>query len=117
MLGMFAIAAASAFTFVGSIARQPVMIRRPEDYLRADIIGALIACVAIGILFLQYRRRPAPMARTVGIGGAALSGALIAFVPGIAADYRLRALLHPIPAALSLPVVPGQPLAEPSSTE
>lgn len=112
MLGMFAIAAAAAFTFAGANTREPFMIRRPEDYLRGDIIGALIACVAIVILLLQYRRRPAVMARTVGIGGALLAGALIAFVPDTA-DYQLRALLHPIPAALSLRVEPRPALGVP----
>jgi hypothetical protein len=106
MLGTFAIATAAAFTVVVGVARTE--IRWPEgpiDSLRYEITAVLIAAACIVIVWLQYRRRPAVIARTVGIAAALIAGALIGLVPE-SADYQARALLHPIQAALSLRIEP-----------
>lgn len=106
MLGIFAIAAAAAFTVVvGGARTELTWPRRPDDYLRGEITAVLIAAACIAIILLQYRRRPAVIARTVGIAAALIAGALIGLVPE-SADYQARALLHPIPAALSLRIEP-----------
>ena len=106
MLGTFAIATAAAFTVVVGVARTE--IRWPEgpiDSLRYEITAVLIAAACIVIVWLQYRRRPAVIARTVGIAAALVAGALIGLFPE-SADYQARALFHPIQAALSLRIEP-----------
>jgi hypothetical protein len=106
MLGTFAIAAAAAFTVVvGGARTELTWPRRPDDYLRGEITAVLIAAACIVIVWLQYRRRPAVIARTVGIAAALIAWALIGLVPE-SADYQARALLHPIQAALSLRIEP-----------
>ena len=104
MLGTFAIATAAAFTFVvGGASR--VEWPRPDDYLRGEITAVLIAAACIVIVWLQYRRRSAVIARSVGIAAALIAGALIGLVPE-SADYQARALFHPTRAALSLRIEP-----------
>ena len=105
MLGIFAIAAAAALTFAARRGGTGYFMQRPDDYLRGEITAILIAAACIVIVWLQYRRRPAVIARTVGIAAALIAGALIGLVPE-SADYQARALLHPIPAALSLRIEP-----------
>src|ERR1035437_1183544 len=104
MLGIFAIAAAAAFTFVG-LSRTGYLMQRPDDYLRGEITAVLMAGGCIAIVWLQYRRRPAVIARTVGIAAALIAGALTGLVPE-SADYRVRALLHPIRTPLTLRIEP-----------
>ena len=105
MLGIFAIAAAAALTFAARVSRVPYLMQRPDDYLRGEITAVLIAAACIVIIWLQYRRRPAVIARTVGIAAALVAGALIGLFPE-SADYQARALFHPIQAALSLRIEP-----------
>ena len=105
MLGTFAIATAAAFTVLNAEASATVEWPRKDDYLRGEITAVLIAAACIVIVWLQYRRRPAVIARTVGIAAALIAGALTDLVPE-SADYQARALLHPIHAALSLRIEP-----------
>jgi len=58
MLGIFAIAAAAAFTFAGRRGGTGYLMQRPDDYLRGEITAVLIAAACIVIIWLQYRRRP-----------------------------------------------------------
>src|ERR1017187_9151805 len=105
IVGTFAIATAAAFTFVVGGASTTEKWQRPDDYLRGEITAVLIAAACIVIVWLQYRRGPPLLARTVGIAAALIAGALTGLVPE-SADYQARALLHPIQAALSLSIEP-----------
>jgi hypothetical protein len=105
MLGIFAIAAVAAFAFVRGASRVAYSMHRPDDYLLTEITAILIAVGAIAIIWLQYRRRPAVIARVVGIATVLIVGVLTTLVPE-SADYRVRALLHPIQTPLFLRIEP-----------
>jgi hypothetical protein len=80
-------------------------MQRPDDYLRGEVTAVLIAGACIAIIWLQYRRRPAVIARTVGIAAVLIAGALTGLVPE-SADYQARALLHPNWTPLTLRTEP-----------
>ncbi len=105
MLGMLGIAAVAAFTFAGGASRTAFFMPRSDDYLRGEITAILIAAAALAIVWFQYRRKRAVIARAVGLAAALLAGTLIGLVPE-SADYQGRALLHPIQAPLSLRTEP-----------
>lgn len=107
MLATFGIAAVAAFAF-GAASREAYFMQRPDDYLRGEVTGLLVAVAALAIIWLQYRRRRAVLGRTVGIVVALLAGALTGLVPG-SADYRARAMLHAAPGPVSLQLRPQVP--------
>ena len=108
MMGVFAIGAATVFSFASSQSHGVYVMMRQDDFLRNEVAAFLIAAGSLAILWLQYRRRPAILARGVGYATALLAAALIALVPW-QAEFRARVLLRPARTPVTLRIDPRSP--------
>jgi hypothetical protein len=93
---LFAIALGGIFASGGPFRTMPLM-QRPVDYLRPELVIAVLAMGAIAVVAIQYRGRKLGIARGVALLTAVMAGGLYGYAPE-SFDYRMRAALHPAPA-------------------